>query len=102
MCIRDSFNSRIKVQAGDTVEAGDVLTEGSINPHDVLKVKGVKGVHQYLLKEVQSVYRLQGVDINDKHIEIMVRQMLKKVRIESAGDGDMPVSYTHLSPWLPG
>ncbi|MEG1867934.1 MAG: DNA-directed RNA polymerase subunit beta' [Clostridiales bacterium] len=83
------YNSRIKIKEGDFVEAGDVLTEGSINPHDVLKVKGVKGVHQYLLQEVQSVYRLQGVDINDKHIEIMVRQMLKKVRIEETGDGDM-------------
>ena len=83
------FNSRIRVQDGDTVEAGDALTEGSINPHDVLKVKGVKGVHDYLLKEVQSVYRLQGVDINDKHIEIMIRQMLKKVKIEEPGDGDM-------------
>lgn len=83
------FNSRIKVKAGDTVLKGDVLTEGSINPHDVLKVKGVEGVHQYLVQEVQSVYRLQGVDINDKHIEIMVRQMLKKVRVEESGDSTM-------------
>lgn len=81
------FNSRFKVQAGDYVNVGDALTEGSINPHDVLKVQGVEGVHYYLLKEVQSVYRLQGVDINDKHIEIMIRQMLKKVKIEDAGDG---------------
>ncbi len=83
------FNSRLKVAEGNVVEAGDELTEGAINPHDILKVKGVKGVHMYLLKEVQSVYRLQGVDINDKHIEIMIRQMLKKVKIEDPGDGDM-------------
>ena len=83
------FNSRLKVQTGDDVQKGDALTEGSINPHDVLKVKGVEGVHYYLLKEVQSVYRLQGVDINDKHIEIMIRQMLKKVKIEEAGDGNL-------------
>ena len=83
------FNSRLKVQSGDYVQKGDALTEGSVNPHDVLKVKGVEGVHYYLLKEVQSVYRLQGVDINDKHIEIMIRQMLKKVKIEEAGDGNL-------------
>ncbi len=83
------FNSRLIVSEGQTVEAGDELTEGSINPHDILKIKGVKGVHMYLLREVQSVYRLQGVDINDKHIEIIVRQMLKKVKIEDPGEGDM-------------
>ena len=83
------FNSRLKVSDGDTVEKGDALTEGSINPHDVLHVQGIEGVHYYLLKEVQSVYRLQGVDINDKHIEIMIRQMLKKVKIEEAGDGSL-------------
>ena len=77
------------MQSGDYVQKGDALTEGSVNPHDVLKVKGVEGVHYYLLKEVQSVYRLQGVDINDKHIEIMIRQMLKKVKIEEAGDGNL-------------
>ena len=83
------FNSRLKVQHGSYVHVGEALTEGSINPHDVLKIQGVEGVHYYLLKEVQSVYRLQGVDINDKHIEIMIRQMLKKIKIETAGDGIM-------------
>lgn len=83
------FNSRLRIANGDYVEKGDALTEGAINPHDVLKVQGVEGVHYYLLKEVQSVYRLQGVDINDKHIEIMIRQMLKKVKVEEAGDGDL-------------
>ena len=83
------FNSRLRVATGDYVAKGDALTEGSINPHDVLKVQGVEGVHYYLLKEVQSVYRLQGVDINDKHIEIMIRQMLKKVKVEEAGDGTL-------------
>ncbi len=83
------FNSRLKVADGDIVEKGDALTEGAINPHDVLNVQGINGVHYYLLKEVQSVYRLQGVDINDKHIEIMIRQMLKKVKIDEVGDGNM-------------
>ena len=71
---------------GAVLEAGDELTEGSVNPHDILKIKGVRAVQDYMLSEVQRVYRLQGVDINDKHIEIIVRQMLKKVRIEEAGD----------------
>lgn len=84
-----AFGSRIKVKDGDTVEAGDELTEGSINPHDILKIKGVKGVQAYLLKEVQSVYRMQGVEISDKHIEVIIRQMLRKVRIEDSGDTDM-------------
>ena len=70
------------------IEAGDELTEGSINPHDILKIKGVRAVQDYMLKEVQRVYRLQGVDINDKHIEMIVRQMLKKAKIEEAGDTD--------------
>jgi len=83
------YGSRLKVEDGQRVEAGDELTEGSINPHDILKIKGVKGVQMYLLSEVQKVYRMQGVDINDKHIEIIVRQMLRKVRIEDAGDTDM-------------
>ncbi|MGM0396926.1 MAG: DNA-directed RNA polymerase subunit beta' [Bacillota bacterium] len=83
------FGSRIKVREGDVIEAGDELTEGSVNPHDILKIKGVKGVQNYIVKEVQRVYRLQGVDINDKHIEIIVRQMLSKVKIESAGDTDL-------------
>ena len=80
------FGSRLRVKDGQRVEAGDELTEGSVNPHDMLKVKGIRGVQVYLLSEVQRVYRLQGVDINDKHIEVMVRQMLRKVKIEEAGD----------------
>ncbi|HHW31157.1 MAG TPA: DNA-directed RNA polymerase subunit beta' [Clostridiaceae bacterium] len=80
------YGSRIKVQDGDTVEAGDELTEGSVNPHDILKIKGVKAVQSYLLQEVQRVYRFQGVDINDKHIEIIIRQMMKKIKVEDAGD----------------
>ncbi len=83
------YGSRIKVVDGQHVEAGDELTEGSINPHDILKIKGVKGVQMYLLQEVQKVYRLQGVDINDRHIEVIVRQMLRKVRIEDAGDTEL-------------
>ena len=70
------------------LEAGDELTEGSVNPHDILKIKGVRAVQDYMLREVQRVYRLQGVDINDKHIEIIVRQMLKKVKIEESGDSE--------------
>ena len=80
------YGSRISVNDGDTIEAGDQLTEGSVNPHDILKIKGVSGVEGYLLQEVQRVYRLQGVDINDKHIEVIVRQMLRKVKIEEPGD----------------
>ncbi|ATW27109.1 DNA-directed RNA polymerase subunit beta' [Candidatus Formimonas warabiya] len=80
------YGSRLKVYDGLWVEAGDELTEGSVNPHDLLKVKGIRGVQMYLLREVQRVYRLQGVDINDKHIEVMIRQMLKKVKIEESGD----------------
>ncbi|NSW89487.1 MAG: DNA-directed RNA polymerase subunit beta' [Firmicutes bacterium] len=83
------YGSRIKVMDGDYVEAGDELTEGSVNPHDILKIKGVKGVQSYLLQEVQKVYRLQGVDINDKHIEIIIRQMLRKVKVEDPGDTNM-------------
>ncbi|HHU48321.1 MAG: DNA-directed RNA polymerase subunit beta' [Caldicoprobacterales bacterium] len=83
------YGSRIKVEDGQKVEAGDELTEGSINPHDILKIKGLKGVQAYLLQEVQKVYRLQGVDINDRHIEVIVRQMLRKVRVEDAGDTDL-------------
>ena len=83
------YGSRLKVREGDIVEAGDELTDGSVNPHDILKIKGIHGVQNYLIKEVQRVYRLQGVDINDKHIEIIVRQMLSKVKIEDAGDSDM-------------
>ena len=80
------YGSRIKVQDGAMLEAGDELTEGSVNPHDILKIKGLRAVQDYMLQEVQRVYRLQGVDINDKHIEVIVRQMLKKIRIEEKGD----------------
>ncbi len=83
------YGSRIKVYDGDIVEAGDELTEGSVNPHDILKIKGVNAVQAYLLQEVQKVYRLQGVDINDKHIEVIVRQMLRKVKVDEAGDTDL-------------
>jgi len=84
-----AYGSRIKVSDGDVIEAGDEITEGSVNPHDILKIKGVNGVQQYLLQEVQRVYRLQGVDINDKHIEVIIRQMLRKVKVEDAGDTNM-------------
>jgi DNA-directed RNA polymerase subunit beta' len=80
------YGSRIKVLDGVNIEAGDELTEGSVNPHDLLKIKGIRSVQDYLLREVQRVYRLQGVDICDKHIEVIVRQMLKKVRIDESGD----------------
>jgi DNA-directed RNA polymerase subunit beta' len=83
------YGSRIKVSDGEEVEAGDELTEGSVNPHDILKIKGVKGVQAYLLHEVQRVYRLQGVDINDKHIEVIVRQMMRKVKVEDPGDTNL-------------
>ncbi|WP_404980540.1 DNA-directed RNA polymerase subunit beta' [Carboxydichorda subterranea] len=83
------YGSRLIVQEGQRVEAGDRLTEGPINPHDILRVKGLRGVQAYLLQEVQNVYRSQGVDINDKHIEIIVRQMLRKVRIDDPGDTDL-------------
>ena len=82
------YGSRIKVQDGAVLEAGDELTEGSVNPHDILKIKGLRAVQDYMIQEVQRVYRLQGVDINDKHIEVIVRQMLKKVRVEEAGDSE--------------
>ena len=82
------YGSRIKIMDGAVLEAGDELTEGSVNPHDLLKIKGVRAVQDYMLREVQRVYRLQGVDISDKHIEVIVRQMLKKVRIESNGDAE--------------
>ncbi len=82
------YGSRIKVLDGQVLEAGDELTEGSVNPHDLLKIKGIRAVQDYMLREVQRVYRLQGVDISDKHIEVIVRQMLKKIRIENNGDTD--------------
>ena len=80
------YGSRLKVTEGQVLEAGDVLTEGSINPHDLLKIKGVKAVQEYMISEVQRVYRLQGVEINDKHIEMIVHQMMKKERVNEAGD----------------
>ncbi len=80
------YGARLKVKDGEFITAGDELTEGSVNPHDILKVKGVRGVQLYLLQEVQRVYRLQGVDINDKHIEVIIRQVLKRVKVEDAGD----------------
>jgi len=83
------YGARLKVREGQRVEAGDELTEGSVNPHDLLKIKGPAGVQIYLLQEVQRVYRLQGVEINDKHIEVMIRQMLRKVKVEEAGDTDL-------------
>ncbi|RKD30940.1 DNA-directed RNA polymerase subunit beta' [Thermohalobacter berrensis] len=83
------YGSRLKVKEGDVIEAGDEITEGSVNPHDILKIKGLAGVQNYLVKEVQKVYRMQGVEINDKHIEIIVRQMLSKVKIEDAGDTEL-------------
>ena len=82
------YGARIKVLDGTILEAGDELTEGSVNPHDILKIKGVRAVQDYMMREVQRVYRLQGVDINDKHVEIIVRQMLKKVRIDEVGDSN--------------
>ena len=82
------YGSRIKIQDGAVLEAGDELTEGSVNPHDILKIKGLRAVQDYMIQEVQRVYRLQGVEINDKHIEVIVRQMLKKVRVEEAGDSE--------------
>ena len=83
------YGSRLRVTDGDVVEKGDMLTEGSVNPHDVLQVKGEKDLQNYLIAEVQKVYRMQGVDINDKHIEVIVRQMLRKVRVEDSGDTDL-------------
>ena len=83
------FGARLKVRDGQVVEAGDSLTEGPINPHDILRVKGVRAVQQYLVQQVQDVYRSQGVDINDKHIEVIVRQMLRKVKVEDPGDTEL-------------
>ena len=83
------YGSRIKVQDEQVIEAGDELTEGSVNPHDILKIKGVRAVQDYMLREVQRVYRLQGVEINDKHVEMIVHQMLKKIKIEESGDSDV-------------
>ncbi|GGJ01170.1 DNA-directed RNA polymerase subunit beta' [Alicyclobacillus cellulosilyticus] len=91
------YGSRIRAYVNQVVEAGDELTEGSVDPKEMLRVKGLQGVQNYLLREVQRVYRLQGVDINDKHIEVMIRQMLRKVRILDAGDTDLlPGTYVDL------
>jgi DNA-directed RNA polymerase subunit beta' len=91
------YGARVKVRDGSTVEAGMELTEGSVNPHDLLRVKGLRGVQMYLLREVQKVYNLQGVDINDKHIEVMVRQMLRKVKVEDPGDTALlPGQFTDI------
>ncbi|UOF91886.1 DNA-directed RNA polymerase subunit beta' [Fodinisporobacter ferrooxydans] len=91
------YGSRIRVTVQQKVEAGDELTEGSVDPKDMLKVKGMRGVQNYLLREVQRVYRLQGVDINDKHIEVMIRQMLRKIRIIDSGDTDLlPGTYVDI------
>lgn len=83
------YGARIKVSDGDYIQAGDELTEGSLNPHDLLRIKGPRGVQGYLLAEVQKVYKMQGVDINDKHIEIIIRQMMKKVKVEEPGDTEL-------------
>ncbi len=83
------FGAKLRVKDGDVIEAGDVLTDGSVNPNDILKIKGVKGVQAYMLTEVQNTYRSQGVDIADKHIEVIIRQMLRKVQVEDAGDTSM-------------
>ncbi|MFO7635822.1 MAG: DNA-directed RNA polymerase subunit beta' [Clostridia bacterium] len=88
------YGSRISVDEGQSVEAGDELTEGSINPHDILRIKGPQGVQQYILREVQKVYKMQGIDINDKHIEIIVRQMMNKVKVDDSGETTLlPGSY---------
>ena len=83
------YNARLKVEVGDMIDRGEVITEGSIDPKELIVVKDVVTVQEYLLKEVQKVYRMQGVEIGDKHIEVMVRQMLRKVRIIEAGDTDL-------------
>ena len=87
------FGSRITVKEGQEIKAGTRITEGSVNPHDVLAISGTQAVQDYLIQEVQRVYRMQGVDINDKHIEVIVRQMMKKVRVDDAGDTSLLPSY---------
>jgi DNA-directed RNA polymerase subunit beta' len=95
------YGSRIKILDGAVLEAGDELTEGSVNPHDILKIKGARAVQDYMLREVQRVYRLQGVEINDKHIEVIVRQCLQKIRVEEAGDsGLLPGSMVDALDFL--
>lgn len=83
------FGSRVCVEDGQIIEAGDMITEGSVNPHDILAIKGPRAVEAYLIQEVQKVYRMQGVDINDKHIEVIVKQMMKKVRVDDNGDTNL-------------
>ena len=83
------YSAGIKVKDGDTVEKGFQLTEGALSPHEVLRIRGLSDCHNYLIREVQKVYRQQGVDTNDKHIEVIVRQMMRKVRVEDAGDSDL-------------
>ncbi|CAI3210118.1 RNA polymerase (beta' subunit) (fragment) [Clostridium neonatale] len=83
------FGSRLRVTEGDYIEAGDEITEGSVNPHDIMNIKGIDGARRYLLSEVQKVYRLQGVDINDKHLEVVVRQMTRKIKVSESGDTDL-------------
>ena len=91
------YGARLSVIDGDVIEAGDEITEGSINPHDILKIKGIEGVQRYILQEVQKVYRMQGIDINDKHIEIIVKQMINKVKVEDAGDTSLlPGGYARI------
>ena len=93
-----SFGAKLRVKDGDEIEAGDPITEGSINPNDILLIKGVEGVYEYLISEVQKVYRSQGVDINDKHIEVIGRQMLKRVKIEDGGDtGLLPGTVAEIN-----
>ena len=92
-----SYGSRLRVTVGQQVEAGDELTDGSIDPKEMLRIKGIRGVQNYILQEVQRVYRNQGVEINDKHIEVMVRQMLRKIRIVDAGDTTLlPGSFVDI------
>ena len=79
----------MKVSEGDSIEAGDLIVDGSVNPHDILRIKGVEGVEKYIIEEVQTVYNMQGVKINDRHIEVIVRQMLRKIKVDDAGDTDL-------------
>ena len=95
------FGSRLRVQEGDVIKAGEMITEGSVNPHDVLAISGTEAVHEYIIQEVQRVYRLQGVEINDKHIEVIVRQMMRKVRVEDAGSTSLfPGAMVEKSEYL--
>jgi DNA-directed RNA polymerase subunit beta' len=92
------YGARMLVKDGQMVEAGDRLTEGAVNPHDILRVRGLKETQRYLVYEVQKVYKSQGVEINDKHIEVMVRQMMHKVKVEEPGDTELlPGEYIDIS-----